>query len=69
MSLPDATMWDYYKLLLGTGDKEIEKLKTEHPMAVKKSLGFCISQSILFRRNSQKRAGELRASFFQRRSA
>jgi len=38
MSIPDDAMWDYYRLLLLTQDCDIEKLRSEHPMAVKKNL-------------------------------
>ena len=32
MSIPDATMWDYYQLLLEFEAERIEKLKAGHPM-------------------------------------
>lgn len=38
MSIPDEAMWDYHRLLLLTDEGEIERLKAEHPMAVKKNL-------------------------------
>lgn len=38
MSISDATMWDYYRLLLEKSDGEIERLKAGHPMAAKKGL-------------------------------
>lgn len=38
MSISDDTMWTYYKYLLEFDDAQIEKLKTEHPMTVKKRL-------------------------------
>ncbi|MBT4354978.1 MAG: tyrosine--tRNA ligase, partial [Rhodospirillaceae bacterium] len=38
MSIPDDTMWDYYRLLLLTKDCDIDKLKSGHPMVVKKNL-------------------------------
>ena len=38
MSISDETMWTYYQLLLEFDAAQIEKLKTEHPMAVKKRL-------------------------------
>ena len=38
MSIPDDIMWDYYRLLLLSEECEIEKLRSEHPMAVKKKL-------------------------------
>ncbi len=38
MSISDNVMWDYYKLLLLYDVKEINKLKNEHPMKVKKDL-------------------------------
>ena len=38
MSIPDEAMWEYHRLLLLTDEGEIERLKAEHPMAVKKQL-------------------------------
>ncbi|WPJ94417.1 tyrosine--tRNA ligase [Coraliomargarita algicola] len=38
MSIPDDTMWDYYRLLLELPEDKIEKLKTGHPMEAKKHL-------------------------------
>ena len=38
MSIPDEAMWDYHRLLLLIDEGEIERLKAEHPMAVKKNL-------------------------------
>lgn len=38
MSISDETMWDYYKLLLEKTGSEIDVLKSEHPMQMKKSL-------------------------------
>lgn len=38
MSLPDHAMFEYFRLLLGCGDEELEALKNRHPMEVKKEL-------------------------------
>ena len=38
MSIPDNTMWDYYRLLLEFSDDKIEKHKADHPMEAKKHL-------------------------------
>lgn len=38
MSISDETMWDYYKLLLIRNEDEIEVLKKNHPMEIKKEL-------------------------------
>ncbi|MDQ8194834.1 tyrosine--tRNA ligase [Coraliomargarita sp. SDUM461004] len=38
MSVPDDTMWDYYRLLLELPADKIEKLKAGHPMQAKKNL-------------------------------
>ena len=38
MSISDETMWDYYKLLLMRNKEEIEELKKNHPMEIKKEL-------------------------------
>tara|TARA_Y100000588_G_scaffold103416_3_gene112692 strand:+ start:2540 stop:3712 length:1173 start_codon:yes stop_codon:yes gene_type:complete len=38
MSIPDEAMYTYYQLLLNFNEREIELLKSEHPMEVKKKL-------------------------------
>lgn len=38
MSIPDSTMFEYYRLLLGYNAEELQKLKGRHPMEVKKEL-------------------------------
>lgn len=38
MSVPDVTMWVYYRLLLECGDEEIKSLQAQHPMEMKKQL-------------------------------
>tara|TARA_R100000027_G_scaffold50104_1_gene38708 strand:- start:16683 stop:17858 length:1176 start_codon:yes stop_codon:yes gene_type:complete len=38
MSIPDDTMWEYYRLLLLTADSEISEKKQGHPMDAKKAL-------------------------------
>tara|TARA_B100001123_G_scaffold450019_2_gene618066 strand:+ start:1277 stop:2449 length:1173 start_codon:yes stop_codon:yes gene_type:complete len=38
MSIPDEAMYTYYQLLLNFNEREIEFLKSEHPMEVKKKL-------------------------------
>jgi tyrosyl-tRNA synthetase len=38
MSIPDAVMDDYFRLLLGESDGQIEERRREHPMEVKKDL-------------------------------
>lgn len=40
MSVSDNGMWEYYKLLLGKNDQEINELKSGHPMDCKKSLAL-----------------------------
>lgn len=42
MSINDDTMWTYYSLLMEFTEQQIEKLKTEHPMAVKKHLAAAL---------------------------
>ncbi len=42
MSIPDATMWDYYQLLLEFDEARVEKLKAGHPMDAKKSLASAL---------------------------
>ncbi len=38
MSISDATMMDYYRLLLGADEGRLQRLKGEHPMVAKKQL-------------------------------
>ena len=38
MSVPDATMWVYYRLLLELSEDEIRGLQAQHPMEMKKQL-------------------------------
>lgn len=38
MSVPDDTMWDYYRLLLLADSEKIASMKTGHPMDAKKNL-------------------------------
>lgn len=38
MSIGDAVMWDYYRLLLGVDEKGLQELQKDHPMAAKKAL-------------------------------
>ena len=38
MSIPDNTMWDYFRLLLLETDEQIQWRKEQHPMAMKKDL-------------------------------
>ena len=38
MSIDDTTMWTYHQLLLETSEDDIEAMKQEHPMQIKKDL-------------------------------
>ena len=38
MSIPDETMWDYFKLLLLESPEQIDERKKQHPMHMKKEL-------------------------------
>ena len=38
MSIDDTTMWTYHQLLLETSENDIEAMKQEHPMQIKKDL-------------------------------
>lgn len=40
LSIPDAVMWDYYRLLLMESSENIENMKKEHPMLIKKQLAM-----------------------------
>ena len=43
MSVPDATMWTYYRLLLERSDEEIKSLQAQHPMEMKKQLAVTLT--------------------------
>jgi len=43
MSIPDATMWIYYELLLEKSPSEITAMKSEHPMEMKKRLAAALT--------------------------
>jgi len=43
MSVPDATMWIYYELLLEKSPSEIAAMKSEHPMEMKKRLAAALT--------------------------
>ncbi|MEX0330347.1 MAG: tyrosine--tRNA ligase [Puniceicoccaceae bacterium] len=47
MSISDEVMWDYYRLLLLKTDTEIEAMKGEHPMELKKRLAVTLTSKIL----------------------
>lgn len=40
MSIPDNTMWDYFKLLLLESTEKVEERKQQSPMAMKKELAY-----------------------------
>jgi tyrosyl-tRNA synthetase len=46
MSISDEVMWDYYRLLLLKSEPEIEALKAEHPMKMKKQLACTLTDKI-----------------------
>ena len=43
MSVPDATMWTYYRLLLERSEEEIKSLQAQHPMEMKKQLAVTLT--------------------------
>jgi tyrosyl-tRNA synthetase len=47
MSISDDVMWDYYSLLLLKTEAEIEAMKAEHPMELKKRLAVALTSKIL----------------------
>jgi tyrosyl-tRNA synthetase len=46
MSISDEVMWDYYRLLLLKTASEVESLKGEHPMELKKQLATTLTSRI-----------------------
>lgn len=43
MSISDELMWNYWSVLFYKSDEEIESLKQEHPMTVKKALAVAVT--------------------------
>lgn len=43
MSVPDDTMWTYYRLLLGADEAEVARRRAEHPMEMKKQLAVALT--------------------------
>jgi tyrosyl-tRNA synthetase len=43
MSVPDATMWTYYRLLLGADEADLARRQREHPMEMKKQLAAALT--------------------------
>ncbi len=43
MSIPDDTMWTYYRLLLGADEAEVARRRAEHPMEMKKQLAAALT--------------------------
>ena len=66
MSLRDDMMWDYFRLLLGTDEEEIQELGHEHPMQVKRRLALQLTAE-LFDRETADNALEQFDKVFSRR--
>lgn len=47
MSISDEVMWDYYRLLLLKTETEVNAMKAEHPMELKKRLAVTLTSRIL----------------------
>ncbi|MEX0324628.1 MAG: tyrosine--tRNA ligase [Puniceicoccaceae bacterium] len=47
MSISDEVMWDYYRLLLLKTDVDVEAMKGDHPMELKKRLAVTLTSKIL----------------------
>jgi len=61
MSIPDAIMWDYYRLLLDTSEDELADLRSGHPMEAKKELARRLTTHF----HSAEAAGRARGEFEQ----
>jgi len=61
MSVPDETMWEYYRLLLLASPDEIESARGGHPMAAKKAL----ARELVSRFHSPEEGGAALADFEQ----
>lgn len=53
MSVSDDNMWDYYRLLLGKSESQIEALKADHPMKVKKELALTLVSQLYSKDEAQ----------------
>ena len=56
MSISDEVMWDYYRLLLLMGKKELDALKNSHPMECKKQLAQELTSFFYGKDKAQKEA-------------
>jgi tyrosyl-tRNA synthetase len=66
MSLPDKTMWTYYRLLLGMDEAELENLKQQHPMEVKKQLASRLVARFFGEDQAMKEQDDFEAIFSQK---
>lgn len=63
MSLPDETMYVYYKYLLLRSDTEIDELKKIHPMECKKSLAYALTARFFDNEIAEHEKSEFEAVF------
>jgi tyrosyl-tRNA synthetase len=63
MSIPDDTMWIYYRLLLELSDGEIKSLQAQHPMEMKKQLAVKLTSKFHGAGKGEKEREEFEAVF------
>lgn len=63
MSVPDDTMWVYYRLLLELSDEEIKSLQAQHPMEMKKQLAVKLTNKFHGSGKGEKEREEFEAVF------
>lgn len=63
MSVPDDTMWVYYRLLLECSEGEIKSLQSQHPMEMKKQLAVKLTDKFHGIGKGQKEREEFEAVF------
>lgn len=66
MSVSDALMWDYYRLLLETPEQAILSWQSKHPMEAKKNLAFQLTAKLHNHAAAQHEQNEFAKVFSQR---
>jgi tyrosyl-tRNA synthetase len=63
MSISDDSMMEFYRLLLGSSEKDISELKNQHPMEAKKKLAFELTARFYDLDTAQKELDEFSSVF------
>lgn len=63
MSISDELMWNYWTVLFYKSDQEIEDMKQDHPMTIKKSLATAVTARLHNREAAEYELGEFERVF------